>query len=120
MSVYKRSFKKGPKWCVYLTSKDGTRYRKVVGTKKEAEKAGLVNRTVPLEDLMNAAEELALSLDNLSPLAVRLTKAALYKSLDMNYFSELEDEINVQTICLNSQAAKKSLKAFIEKRRTKD
>jgi site-specific recombinase XerD len=38
MSVYRRSFKKGPKWCVYLTSKDGTRYRKVVGTKKEAEK----------------------------------------------------------------------------------
>ena len=38
MSVYKREFKHGDRWCVYLTFKDGTRYRKVVGTKKEAEK----------------------------------------------------------------------------------
>ena len=38
MSIYKRNFKHGPRWCVYLTFKDGTRYRKVVGTKKEAEK----------------------------------------------------------------------------------
>ena len=38
MSVYRREFKHGDRWCVYLTFKDGTRYRKVVGTKKEAEK----------------------------------------------------------------------------------
>ncbi|MFC1714278.1 tyrosine-type recombinase/integrase [Candidatus Poribacteria bacterium] len=38
MSVYKRNFKHGPRWCVYLTFKDGTRHRKVVGTKREAEK----------------------------------------------------------------------------------
>ena len=38
MSIYKRRFKKADRWCVYLTFKDGRRYRKVVGTKKEAEK----------------------------------------------------------------------------------
>lgn len=39
MSVYKRKFKKRVKWCVYLVLPDGTKFRKVVGTKKEAEKA---------------------------------------------------------------------------------
>jgi len=38
MSVYRRKFKHGDRWCVYLTFKDGRRYRKVVGTRKEAEK----------------------------------------------------------------------------------
>jgi len=37
MSIYKRNFKHGDRWCVYLTFKDGRRHRKVVGTKKEAE-----------------------------------------------------------------------------------
>ena len=39
MSVYKREFKHGDRWCVYLTFKNGTRYRKVVGTKKGAQVA---------------------------------------------------------------------------------
>lgn len=38
MSVYRRKFKKGVKWCVYLVLPDGNKFRKVVGTKKEAEK----------------------------------------------------------------------------------
>lgn len=37
MSVYRRKFKKGTKWCVYLILPDGIKLRKVVGTKKEAE-----------------------------------------------------------------------------------
>ena len=38
MSIYKRTFKNGIKWCVYLVLPDGSKFRKVVGTKKEAEK----------------------------------------------------------------------------------
>ncbi len=38
MSVYKRRYKKGDRWCVYITYPDGRRYRRTVGTKKEAEK----------------------------------------------------------------------------------
>ena len=38
MSVYKRRFKNGDKWCVYLILPDGSKFRKVIGTKKEAEK----------------------------------------------------------------------------------
>lgn len=38
MSVYKREFKNGIRWCVYLVLPDGKKFRKIVGTKKEAEK----------------------------------------------------------------------------------
>jgi hypothetical protein len=38
MSVYKREFKNGIKWCVYLVLPDGKKFRKMVGTKKEAER----------------------------------------------------------------------------------
>lgn len=38
MSVYKREFKNGVKWCVYLVLPNGKKFRKAVGTKKEAEK----------------------------------------------------------------------------------
>ena len=38
MSVYRRKFKNGVRWCVYLILPDGSKFRKVVGTKKEAEK----------------------------------------------------------------------------------
>jgi integrase len=37
MPVYKREFRSGVKWCVYLVLPNGRRYRKVVGTKKQAE-----------------------------------------------------------------------------------
>jgi len=39
MSIYKRKFGTGSKWCVYITFPNGKRYRKVVGTKKQAEEA---------------------------------------------------------------------------------
>jgi len=37
MAVYKRKFKTGEKWCVDVTFPDGRRYRKAIGTKKQAE-----------------------------------------------------------------------------------
>ncbi len=37
MLIYKRKFGTGPKWCVYITFPNGKRYRKAVGTKKQAE-----------------------------------------------------------------------------------
>ena len=37
MSIYKRKFGTETKWCVYVTFPNGKRYRKVVGTKKQAE-----------------------------------------------------------------------------------
>lgn len=37
MPVYKRKFKTGAKWCVYVILPNGRRYRRVIGSKKQAE-----------------------------------------------------------------------------------
>jgi integrase len=37
MSIYKRKFGTETRWCVYITFPNGRRFRKVVGTKKQAE-----------------------------------------------------------------------------------
>jgi integrase len=37
MPVYKRTFKNGVKWCVYVILPNGKRYRRVIGTKKQAD-----------------------------------------------------------------------------------
>ena len=39
MPVRKRKFKNGAKWCVDVMLPNGKRYRRVVGTKKQAERA---------------------------------------------------------------------------------
>jgi enoyl-CoA hydratase/carnithine racemase len=35
---------------------------------------------------------------------------------DGNFFAEIEDEINLQSLCLLSKDGKEGLKAFLEKR----
>ena len=45
MSVYKRKFGTETKWCVYITFPNGKRYRKVVGTKKQAEEVTCPSKT---------------------------------------------------------------------------
>ena len=37
MPVYKRNFRTGDKWCVYVIFPNGRRYRRVIGTKKHAD-----------------------------------------------------------------------------------
>ncbi|MFC1717777.1 tyrosine-type recombinase/integrase [Candidatus Poribacteria bacterium] len=37
MPIYKRRFRAGYKWCVYVILPNGRRYRRVIGTKKQAE-----------------------------------------------------------------------------------
>lgn len=36
--IYRRKYKRGYKWCVYVVLPNGQRYRRTVGTKKEAER----------------------------------------------------------------------------------
>lgn len=84
---------------------------------REAERVGLVNRVVPAAELSAATDEWARRLAESSPLALKLTKSALYKGLNMDFLSELEDEVNTQTLCLISQSGREGLKAFLEKRK---
>jgi enoyl-CoA hydratase/carnithine racemase len=84
---------------------------------REAERIGLVNRVVPHEELDSLVQEWASKLARGPQLALRLVKSALYKALNLDFFSELENEINVQSLCLGSQDGKEGLRAFLEKRK---
>ena len=83
----------------------------------EAGRIGMVNRVVPHEELDSAVDEWAGRLARSPRLALNLLKPALYRAINMDFFSELEDEINIQSLCLNSQDGREGLSAFLEKRK---
>lgn len=83
----------------------------------QAEKMGVVNRVVEREKLDQVADEWAEEMANLPFLSLSLLKKAIYKAQDMNFSAEIEDEINLQSLCLLSKDGREGLKAFLEKRK---
>ena len=84
---------------------------------REAERVGIINRVVAAEELDGVVKDWATRLSKLSSLTLSLIKSAMYKGLNMDFASELENEINVQTLCINSHGGKEGLSAFLEKRK---
>lgn len=78
---------------------------------------GLVNRVVPLDQLDTAAQQMAESISNKSPLAVTMGKELFYRQLEMG----LEDAYacaSESMVCnLNSEDAREGIDAFIAKRK---
>lgn len=83
---------------------------------RQAEKMGVVNKVVESEKLDELADEWAEKMAKLPFLSLSLLKKAIYKAQDMNFLAEIEDEINLQSLCLLSKDGKEGLKAFLEKR----
>jgi len=83
----------------------------------EAERIGLINLVVEAEQLDSVVNDWAMRLAQFPPLPLSLMKTALYKGLNMDFASELEDEINIESLCMNSDDGKEGLRAFIEKRK---
>lgn len=84
---------------------------------EQAEKIGMVNRVVKKQKLDELADEWAQRMAELPFLALSLLKKAIYKAQDMNFLAEIEDEINLQSLCLLSKDGKEGLQAFLEKRK---
>lgn len=84
---------------------------------REAEKIGLVNRVVENEKLDEVAAQWAERIVQLPSLQIALLKKAIYKADEINFLSEIEDEINLQSLCLMSRDGKEGLRAFLEKRK---
>jgi len=84
-----------------------------------AERIGFVSRTIPDEQLDQAAEELAQEMLNATPLALRLTKELLNVNVDapnLSAATELEGRSNV--LCGFTEDAQEATRAvFFEKRR---
>jgi len=82
----------------------------------EAERIGLINKVVAHENLEHETINLANKFVKMSPVAMGFIKDSMNKSLNMDLWTELEDEANKQVICLKSEDHREGVKALLEKR----
>lgn len=85
-------------------------------TADEALRAGLINRVVPRGQEMAAAEEVARQINVNAPLAVRATKEAITRGLDMSLEDGLRLEALLSRMVRLSEDSREGPKAFAEKR----
>jgi len=82
----------------------------------EAERLGIVSRVVPADDLLKVSKELAAKIAKGAPLAIRMSKLAIFKGLQMDLATELEFEAYGQAVCMRTEDHREGVKAFLEKR----
>ncbi len=86
---------------------------------EEALRLGLVNRVVPLAEVMNVARETALKLAGKPPIAVRLAKEAVNASDKLGLPEGLDYEARLYALCYGTQDKDEGVRAFLEKRPAK-
>jgi 2-(1,2-epoxy-1,2-dihydrophenyl)acetyl-CoA isomerase len=82
----------------------------------EALALGLVSQVVPPDELIPTVQKLAHKIAAGPPVAIRLAKRALYRSLNSDLRSALEFETYAQNICSETEDAREGIRAFVEKR----
>ncbi|MDY6854974.1 MAG: enoyl-CoA hydratase [Thermodesulfobacteriota bacterium] len=83
----------------------------------EAERIGMVNKTVRHEELEKITYELASRIAKKAPIALGMIKDIMYKGLNMNLADELDLEADAQSICLKTEDHREGVRAFLEKRK---
>ena len=83
---------------------------------EEADRIGLVNRVVPVDDLMSTVKEIAGKIASKSPAAVKLAKAAINRGMQTNLESGLAYEYELYSLSLTLEDKVEGVEAFIEKR----
>lgn len=85
-------------------------------TAEESERIGLVNKVVPLDQMMNTATELAQKITKKGPLALRLAKVAINHGSEANIQTGLIIEKLAQSILYTTEDKYEGTSAFLEKR----
>lgn len=83
---------------------------------QEAERIGLVQYVVPIEDLDRKTRELAEQLLHFSPLALTATRKALYSGFSKDLGADFELEEQLQRLCFASEEHKRAVQAFLAKK----
>ena len=83
----------------------------------EAYRIGLVNAVYPKEELMPAAEKLALSIASNAPIAVRACKQAINEGLDAPMDEAIVIEERLFGSCFETEDQREGMGAFLEKRK---
>lgn len=84
---------------------------------REAERIGIVNKTVPLESLRDETFKLARRIASRPPLAVRMTKRLAYQSARTDLRTALEIASSHVAVIQQSKDHKEAVQAFREKRK---
>lgn len=86
---------------------------------QEALRIGLVNKVVPKEDLMEVTMKMAQEMASKGPIALRYTKEAIYKGMDMTLEQGLRLEADLYLLIHTSKDRTEGIQAFREKRAPK-
>jgi enoyl-CoA hydratase/carnithine racemase len=82
----------------------------------EAERIGLVNRALPAAEVLPAALEIARTIAESAPLAVRGSKRSLARSAANDLDAQLDREAEEQALCYESADLAEGLAAVRERR----
>jgi enoyl-CoA hydratase len=86
---------------------------------QEALRIGLVHRVVPKKDLTEVTMKLAQEMASKGPIALRYTKEAVYKGMDMTLEQGLRLEADLYLLIHTSKDRSKGIQAFRAKRTPK-
>ena len=84
---------------------------------QEAYRIGLVNKVVPLADLMSEAKKIAETICRNAPVAVKATKEAMVRGLDMSLEDGLQLEDDLERYVMSTEDFEEGILAFKEKRK---
>jgi enoyl-CoA hydratase/carnithine racemase len=85
-------------------------------TAQQALDWGLISYQYPLEDLLTAAEKMALDITAAAPLAVGAFKKIIKRGEGLDLMTQLDMEVNLQSILLRTKDFQEGIQALIEKR----
>jgi enoyl-CoA hydratase len=83
----------------------------------EARRLGLINYVVPRDQLMNKAEELAMTIADNGPLAVRVIKEGALRCSGTTLDESFKVELELRPIVEKSEDGREGPLAFMEKRK---
>ena len=86
---------------------------------EEADRIGLVNRVVPMDELMTTAKEMARKIATKSAAALKLAKTAINRGMQTNLESGLKYEYELYSLSLSLEDKAEGVNAFLEKRAPK-
>ena len=85
---------------------------------QEAKTIGLVNDVVPAAELETFTYELAKTITQGAPLAIKMAKKGLYQGLDATFEEQLQYENSAFGVLLRSEDHEEGVRAFLEKRQS--
>jgi enoyl-CoA hydratase len=83
---------------------------------EQADRLGLVNRVVPVDELVPTAKELANKIATKSAAALKLAKTAINRGTQTNLESGLKYEYELYSLALSLEDKAEGVNAFLEKR----